>query len=144
LLDAINSLHQLIQDISNKHPGLKIERDEHSPVESAFVIPVQDGLKHQIWLGLQNVDELHLVIGELWVDWFPCFDTKNQIVFVDAVNGFIAGTYRVVQHFKHDKYIGGELQKLNGSIWENKNSHAIMQFSLPWTKTQTTILSNAD
>ena len=92
------------------------EPNEH--VEISILLPVQSGLRHAVWLALQNDDELHLSIGSFWCEWFPCTDCATVAAFVDAVCGFLGGTYRILEHHRAASCFKAELQRPCGESWE--------------------------
>ena len=96
--------------ISERLPSLRMERDDSVPVELSFDIPTQPGLRWAVNLNLQNRDELHFSVGNFWLAWFPCTDEAITEAYVDAVSGFLAGRYRVLEHYRGGKCVKAELQ----------------------------------
>ena len=44
--------------IAERFPSLKMIENHEDPVEISITMPVQAGLSHELWLCLQNYDEL--------------------------------------------------------------------------------------
>jgi hypothetical protein len=100
------------------HPHLEWRENNANPVEISISLPTQAGLKHDIWLALQNEDELHFSVGHLWLEWFPCTDLLKTQAFVDAVCGFISGECRVVEQYKGADCVKARLQIREGETWQ--------------------------
>jgi hypothetical protein len=110
---ARDAFHQ----IAARHPWLRIVEEPNAPVEISLSLPIQPGLKHAIWLALQNRDELHFSVGSFWMEWFPCTDASRVDKFLDAVLGFIEGRYRVVEHFRGGRCVKAKLQVPEYDRW---------------------------
>lgn len=67
--------------------------DEEGFVE--ITLPRQKGLSQEIWLNLQNNDELWVAFGEASFSMFPFLEVKDK--YLDGVNGWIRGKYRVLE-----------------------------------------------
>ena len=119
-----------VAEIQARFPNLSIRRNENDPVEISIVIPVQPGLKHKIWLGLQNNDELSFGVSHLQVEWFPCTDNSRVEGYIAAVTGFITGEWRIVEHFRGDRCIKAQLQKpLRDGRWKTEATHSKLWWS---------------
>jgi enamine deaminase RidA (YjgF/YER057c/UK114 family) len=94
-----------------------VEEDDPN-VEISIVIPVQEGLKHQVWLALQNRDELHFVAGHFWLEWFPCTDPARVESYINAVSGFLAGRNRILEHYRDSFCFKAQLQQPANGSWE--------------------------
>lgn len=105
-------------EIGARFPHLQLTEEPDAPVEISLSIPVQDGLKHAVWLGFQNMDELHFSVGHFWCEWFPCTDQDKTRTFIDAVCGFLSGRYRSLEHYRGGKCFMAELQCPTGNGWE--------------------------
>ena len=104
-------------EIFARWPQLRWTENLDDPVEISITVPEQVGLKHQLWLALQNEDELHLQVGNFWLEWFPCTDPDRTRAYINAVSGFIAGSHRVLEHFRGDDCFKAQLQMPDGSGW---------------------------
>ncbi len=100
----------VFQKILERFPSLRIEKGQSAPVELSVNIPALSGLKHTVNLNLQNRDELHFVVGNFWLEWFPCTDVTKVEAYIDAVSGFLEGRYRVLEHYRGNKCVKAELQ----------------------------------
>ena len=105
-------------EIAVRFPHLQIVEESDAPVELSLHLPIQDGLKHAVWLSLQNSDELHLSIGHFWCEWFPCTDPAKVETFVDAVSGFLSGNYRSLEHYRGATCFKAQLQRQTANGWE--------------------------
>jgi hypothetical protein len=109
--------------IAERFPALKMDRNEAEAIELNIDIPVQPGLKYAVNLNLQNEDELHFSVENLWLEWFPCTDPSRVNEYVEAVSGFLEGRYRIVELFRGTRCIKAELQApLDCDGWETIGS----------------------
>jgi hypothetical protein len=133
ILEAI----RLFDQIRSDHPDLQMNLDtkpRHVDVE--MTIPVQERLPFRVNLNLQG-DELHLEAGDhFWVEWFPCHDTDVVQRYSDAVNGLLAGRYRIVEYFRHGKAVRAELQRQGESGWKVLTAWAAFHVPIPHRTTQ--------
>lgn len=90
----------------------------NDPVDVSIDLPVQPGLKHSVWLALQNDDELHFSVGRFWLEWSPCRDAATVDAYTEAVRGFLAGRYRVLEHERNGECFKAELQAPAPQGWE--------------------------
>jgi hypothetical protein len=68
-----------LKSIQAGFPHLEMLLKEEDPnVDVNMDIPVQQGLEFDINLNLQNIDELHLSVGKLWMCWFPCTEKEQK------------------------------------------------------------------
>ena len=94
---------------------------EYPPPEGmlwSLSIPVQPTLSFEMHLNLQNDDELHLVAGGLWVSWFPCLQAAVATSYFEAIEGLLAGRFRILQRRRDTQVIGAELQRPVDQHWE--------------------------
>ena len=99
-------------------PQLSATEEANANVEISLVLPEQSGLTHQVWLALQNRDELHFSVGNFWLEWFPCTDPAKADSFIGAVVGFLAGHYRILEHYRNSKCFKAELQQPHEGSWQ--------------------------
>ena len=69
-------------------------------MEISITMPVQPGLSYEVWLWLQNVDELCFKAGRFYCEWFPCTKSDRVEKYLDAVTGFLSGKYRILEHYR--------------------------------------------
>ena len=101
---------------SNSHLNMEIEnKPEH--VDHAMNINRQPGLDFDVFLNLQNHDELHLLFQPFWGEWFPCTEPKRVEEYEAAVNGVLSGEYRTKVINRKGVPVKGLLQRPNGSEW---------------------------
>ena len=92
--------------------------DQNTDIELLTVFPVQDGLKFEVSLNFQALDELHLTAGYFWFSWFPCSDEEKIKAFRDAVIGILTGELRIVEYYKGKQAFKAELQRLDRNEWK--------------------------
>jgi hypothetical protein len=105
-------------EIAARFPLLQIVEETEVPVGISLHLPVQEGLKHAVWLSLQNTDELHLAVGHFWCEWFPCTDSAKVSAFIEAVSGFLSGYCRSLEHYRGTQCVVAQLQRPAGEGWE--------------------------
>ena len=88
----IERARQLFIESAARH-GLSIEWDETSPVELACSFPEQPGLDWNLWLCVQNFDELHIQHDLFTFSWFPADEQATAAEFVNALDGLISGAF---------------------------------------------------
>ena len=81
------------------------------PVELSVTIPLQPGIRQELWLALQNHDELSFRVGSFQAEWFPCTDRSTVDQYVEAVSGFLSGTLRILEHYRGSNCVKAELQR---------------------------------
>jgi hypothetical protein len=109
---------EAIAVIAGRFPSLRMIEEPEAPVELRIRLPVQPGLNHQVWLALQNNDELHFSVGHFWLEWFPCSKPSRVCDYIAAVTGFLSGEYRVLEHYLCKRCIKAELQAPSNSGWQ--------------------------
>ena len=109
--------------------------EEEAPVQVSLSIPVQDGLKHEVWLAFQNGDELHFGVGHFWLEWFPCTDPEVVTAYIEAVSAFLAGRARVLERYRGDRCVGAKLQLAGGSGWSTIGTWSRLSLPFPWSRT---------
>jgi hypothetical protein len=110
-------------------------------VDVALDIPAQSGLLFNVSLNLQNLDELHLSAGALWVSWFPCTRPDRASEYVDSVIGLLSGRYRILEFHRGARAVKARLQRPLGGKWETiATRYAI--FALPWPRMTQRVLRN--
>ena len=120
-----------LKSIQAGFPHLEMSLDDDDPnVDINMDIPAQLGLEFDINLNLQNIDELHLVVGKLWMCWFPCTEKENAGDFIDTVNSLINGETRILEILKGGKVVKAQLQYQINDEWISKSS-GLLTFKLP-------------
>ncbi len=133
--DTMQIASAAFSKIAEKFSHLKITEDKNVPVEISLTIPEQTGLKHKVWLCLQNNDELHFSVGHFWLEWFPCTKPEKVESYIDAVTGFLAGNYRIVEHYRGKRCVKAELQKPEGNDWQTIGTWGTLSLPFPRKKT---------
>ena len=141
-MDTMKIARQSITEISEKFPSMEFVEDKKDQVELSITIPIQEGIKKDIWLSLQNNDELTLAVGKLQVEWFPCTEVKNVRDFIDAASDYIGGKSRILEHYRGNSCVKAELQKPDGEKWKTVVTWSLM-FWLPFFPKSTKVVSNA-
>jgi hypothetical protein len=104
-------------EIAKRFPSLKMVENQGEPVEISITMPIQSGLSHEVWLCLQNRDELGFSISHFYCEWFPCTKSERVDKYLAAVTGFLSGNYRILEHYRGTKCYKAELQKPDGERW---------------------------
>lgn len=128
--------------IANCFPSLEMTRHPDDPVEVSIRLPVQAGLKHPVWLALQNSDELHFAVSHFWLEWFPCTNPSKFAAYVAAVCGFLSGKYRVVEYVRNGECYKAVLQSPSADGWSTVGTWSKLHLPLPWGTTSR-VVSNA-
>lgn len=115
-------------------------RPEH--VELAMVIPAQPGLSFPVDLNLQNLDELHLVASPLWVEWFPCTDSKKVEEYFEALSGLLSGQFRILEHWRGKRVVRAELQRPDGRGWKDMANWLTLSVLIPWPPKTLKVVQN--
>jgi len=126
---------ELISEILRSFPHFEREEYPNDPVDLSIGLPVQPGLKHRVWLALQNGDELCLGVGQFQGHWFPCSDPSVAEEYRKAVVGFLTGSYRVIDQFKGRICIKTQLQKKVGNSWRRVYTTFYLPLPIPWKRT---------
>lgn len=113
---------------------------DHPQVDADLTIPQQSGLVFTININLQG-DALHLIVGSLWVQWFPCTDPAIVAEFRDVVDGLLAGTFRIVEHCRAGVPVKADLQRPVAQGWETIARWSKLHVPIPW-HTTTHIMQN--
>lgn len=133
--DTMQIARNVFAKIAEKFPHLKITENKDDPVEISLTITEQTGLKHKVWLCLQNNDELHFSAGHFWLEWFPCTKPEKVETYIDVVTGFLAGNYRILEHYRGKRCIKAELQKPQGNDWQTIGIWRTLSLPFPRKKT---------
>ena len=134
--DAERIARAAFNGIRAQFPALTFVEETDAPVEISIVVPVQAGLKFQVWLALQNADELHFSVeGRLWLRWFPCTDPARVAEFVDAVSGLLSGRYRVLEQLRFGRCLKAELQAPEGEGWKTLAGRSFIHLPVPGFRT---------
>lgn len=115
--DAEAIARSVFAEIAKRFPSLKMVENHDDPVEISITIPVQAGLCYEVWLCLQNRDELGFSAGHFYCEWFPCTKSGCMEKYLDAVTGFLSGNYRILQHYRGTKCYKAQLQRPEGNRW---------------------------
>lgn len=141
-MDTLRIAKGAIAEIQRRFPSLRIVEDQGVPVELSFSVPVQAGVKHKVWLGLQSNDELSFGVGSFQVEWFPCTDPARVKEFVEAVAGYLSGNYRILEYRRGAKCVKAQLQAPEGTTWKTLGTWSNLWALIPGRKT-TSELRNA-
>lgn len=123
-IDTETIARRAFDEIKLRFPTLHFVEDEGEPVEISITIPAQPGLTHEVWLCLQNRDELHFAVGKFQVGWFPCTRPERVKLYLAGVTGFLAGEYRVLEHYRGATCVKAQLQAPEGSGWRTVSGYS--------------------
>ncbi len=136
---GLEAARLLIATVAKRYPDLEIIPNERTAGELDWNIPVQPGLTTEIWLSFSNDDEMHFSVDEFHVSFFPITHPGPGENFVDAVSGFIDGTYQIVEHYRGSRCVRADLQKPIGDAWEIIASWSRLHWPFPYRKTYKTV-----
>lgn len=123
-------------------PALAMNVELHPKhVDLAMDIPVQPGLSFDVFLNLQNLDELCLEASTLWVEWFPCTNPKKVDKYFEAVSGLLSGRFRILEHWRGRRAVKAELQHPIGRGWKLITSSSFL-ISIPWPRKSFKVIQN--
>ncbi|MBV6425112.1 MAG: hypothetical protein NAOJABEB_02926 [Steroidobacteraceae bacterium] len=118
--------------IQQRFPALRMVEEQNPHVEISITLPIQPGLEQQVWLCLQNNDELHFSVGHFWCEWFPCTMPEKVESYVAAVCGYVSGEYRIIEGRRFGRCIRAKLQRPCGGSWETIASWSRLHIPVPW------------
>jgi hypothetical protein len=132
----------VLATIRARFPHLQIETTPENPREDAHAtLPAQPGLSFAIDLSLQG-DELHIVAGSFWVEWFPCHNDRKYSRYLDSVLGLLSGEYRIVETYRGQRPVRATLERPVTGGWARVAIWGNLGALVPWGRT-TRILSNS-
>jgi hypothetical protein len=122
-------------EIAKRFPSLKMVENHGEPVAISITMPAQPGLFYEVWLCLQNVDELGFQAGSFCYEWFPCTKSDRVEKYLDAVTGFLSGRYRILEHYRGTRCYKAKLQRPEGDRWRTIATWATIWIPLSFKKT---------
>ena len=122
-------------EIAKRFPSLQMVENRGEPIEISITMPVQPGLSHEVWLCLQNRDELGFSAGHFYCEWFPCTKPDRVDKYLDAVIGFLSGVYRILEHYRGTRCYRAKLQKPQGDNWCTVANWSTIWIPLSFKKT---------
>lgn len=122
-------------EIAKRFPSLKMTENPDHPVEISITMPIQPGLAHEVWLCLQNHDELGFSAGHFYIEFFPCTKSNRVEQYLDAVVGFLSGKYRILEYYRGTRCYKAKLQKPEGDSWRTIATWATIWIPLSFKKT---------
>ncbi len=134
-LDTVMIARNAIAEILAKYPDVETVEDADIPVELSVTVPLQSGVQHEIWLALQNGDELTLGVGHFQCEWFPCTNAERVDEFVQAVTGWLSGRFRILEHYRGSRCVEAQLQAPDGGDWRTLATWSMLWLPIPFTKT---------
>jgi hypothetical protein len=133
--DYLQIARKAFREIQSRFLGLQLVEDPSVSVELNVNIPVQAGVIYPINLNLQNRDELHFSVGHFRLKWFPCSNEEALSAYIDTVSGFLAGRYRILEHYRGRRCVKAELQKEGPEgQWSTFGTYSRPSIPLPWRK----------
>ena len=117
-MSNIKTAREVFERVKAANPHLKMEIEENpAHVELAMHIKTQAGLDFDVFLNLQNNDELHLQFGPFWGEWFPCSEPTRVSEYEAAVNGVLSGNFRTKVINRRGKPVKALLQAPSENEW---------------------------
>lgn len=110
---------ELFERLQTEFPNLVMEIRREAPDDDVDVtIRQQAGLAFDVYLNLQNHDELYLGAGAFWCSWFPSSKPAIAKNYHNAVTGVLSGRDRVVEYVRRCRAVGADLQTPHGDGWK--------------------------
>ncbi len=105
---------------------LELEWNEKAPVELAAWVRRQPGLDWNLWLNLQNNDEIGIQHQFFYVEWFPADEPEPEQRFVETVDGLLSGAVRLRCSFRRGKSLPYlvDFQRETAGKWATFYSYA--------------------
>jgi|TARA_R110002072_G_scaffold288375_1_gene454548 hypothetical protein len=112
----------LFRKIANNFK-LEVLKQEDDSIELSMILPIQPGLKSEIWVCLQNIDELWFVVENITCSMFPFKEVKDD--FEEVLSGLLSGKYRLViwTNEKCDLPFRGKIQCPTDDGWKDIHSY---------------------
>ena len=121
-MHSVAVFNDALRAIKTSFPWLAVnELSDHPQLEAFAELPIQPGLSLPIQINLQNNDELHLVVSNLWVEWFPCTNAIKRDAFIRAVIGLVIGELEI-----EETYILGRPAMATLRARLNTNGHSYL------------------
>jgi|SRR5580704_1946900 hypothetical protein len=134
--DTETIAREVFAEIAKRFPSLQMVESHGEPVEISITMPVQPGLSYEIWLCLQNRDELGFKVDRhFYNEFFPCTKPDRVEAYLDAVTGFLSGKYRILEHHRGTKCYWARLQKPENGGWRTIGNWATLWIPLWHMKT---------
>jgi hypothetical protein len=132
---AVAETKRLFERIRAAHAHLHMDLDtEPRRVDLEMTIPEQQGLSFPLHLNQQG-DELHLEAGDHFrLEFFPGYDRQVADRYFDAVDGLLAGRYRIVEHYRGARAVRAELQAPQDGGWRVLGTWSKLGIPIPWRK----------
>ncbi|MBS0581600.1 MAG: hypothetical protein JSS42_00685 [Proteobacteria bacterium] len=108
---------KVFAEVAVRFPNLQMIEEQNPNVEISIVLPIQAGLKQEVWLGL-NSDELCFAVDHFNLEWFPCTSPERVSAYIEAVSGFLSGEYRIVEYYRKAKCVKAHLQAPSNDEWK--------------------------
>jgi hypothetical protein len=133
---------KLFERIRAAHPGLHMILDRQpKQVDLEMTIPVQAGLSFGVRLNLQG-DELHLEAGDDFrLEYHRGHQPEIADRYFDAVDGLLAGRYRIVEYHRSGRAVRAQLQAPVDGRWEVLGTCSRLHVPIPWRTTQRILLN---
>ncbi|WP_375201126.1 hypothetical protein [Hyphococcus sp.] len=103
--------------------GLEIAKEPDAPVELSMIFPKQEKLRSEVWVCLQNLDELWFVVDGYTCSMFPFEDVKEE--FERCLRKALTGEYRIRKFVRRrdGKIFRAYLQQSIGDKWVNVSGY---------------------
>ena len=130
-MSAVEIARETFERIKAANPHLKMEIEEVPQyVELAMNIRRQAGLDFDVYLNLQNDDELQLQFESFCGAWFPCTEPARVSEYEAAVNGALSGTYRTKIINRRGSPVKALLQAPSVQEWSTVFSWSKLHFPI--------------
>lgn len=137
MTNYVANAETLFRDFARRH-SLTIEKLDGPAMELAMCVPQQPGLSFELFLGLQNEDELNIGFAEFWSYFFPC-----EKAWRIASEALATGECRLAIHTQRGRLTKHVLEQFIDGQWGRVYT-AMSRLTFPFLRTTTTYLYNED
>lgn len=124
---------KLFEGIQAAFPHLTMQVSSSDPHLAVSVEALrQPGLDFDVFMNLQNVDELHLCAGEFWCSWFPSSNPSRIKDYREAVVGVLSGSCQIVEFIRWGRAVGADLQAPGPDGWKTVARRRCGLFPRKW------------
>ena len=110
---------KLFEEIQAEFPRLTMQVNTSVPYLDVSVEALrQPGLDFDVFMNLQNNDELHLCAEQFWCSWFPISNASRMQDYREAVVGVLSGRCQIVEFIRWGRCVGADLQAPTPEGWK--------------------------
>ena len=117
--ELLVKVRDLFAGVAQRH-NLNFEFEENDPVDVSCVYPAQQGLSFELWMNLQNGDEIWFGGDDWSFSRFPADDPQNWDCIAKTLDGIITANARVIRYtaLGRGSPFWTSTQLLDDGIWQ--------------------------